>query len=857
MDFDDWVRNLREVLVEETGHIEFHEGRWKIEDRQDSLREFGERIFDAHLDTFKDCAVEVLREIDPQFDLEPDERYAATIHGKVLSHSQTLREGIANTVAILGTQGDALPNCSSQKPEATAVLVVRELFEEASWQLWGSVEQLLPQLAEAAPNEFLNAVERALNREQPPFDELFRQESNGTFGRLFVSGLLWALEGLAWSDEYLVRVATLLGELASRDPGGNWSNRPENSIISILLPWFPQTQATVDRRYACLTAIVDEYPDVAWRVLIKLLPSQHQTSSGTHKPSWFMDISKDWKPTVTNLEYQEQVTHYAELAFELAKEDLSRLKELMGLLDNLPPHVFDAVLGYLSSDEVTTLDEDQRLPIWEKLTAFSHKHQRFQDADWALPLDVVERLEVAANTLIPESPEALYGRLFSNRDFDLYEESGDWEAQRQLLDQKRQQAVAEIWERSGFDGVLSFVRIVKAPHQVGSGFAFVADEAAERDVLPGLLVDEEAVVTQFVGGFVWNRYRAKGLEWLDNLNQEEWGNEKKAKFLTFLPFDQEAWERVEAWLADYGELYWGEVSVNPYGVEGDLLYAVDKLLEVSRPIAAIECLYVRLHEKLPLDHGRTINAIMMALSPEEPQKSLDQHHVLELIKSLQENPDTDPDDLFRVEWAYLPLLDRYGGGEPILLQQRLANDPASFCEVVSLVYRPKGEEPRETVDEESEAIASNAWRLLHEWKRPPGMQDDGSFSAEAFLNWLEDVKARCRESGRFEVAMIKVGEVLLYCPEDPSGLWINQEVARVLNARDSSDMRSGFRTEVYNSRGVHWVDPTGQPERDLAEKWTARAIEVEQAGYARFGAILRELASSYIREAERVSAESG
>jgi len=154
--------------------------------------------------------------------------------------------------------------------------------------------------------------------------------------------------------------------------------------------------------------------------------------------------------------------------------------------------------------------------------------------------------------------------------------------------------------------------------------------------------------------------------------------------------------------------------------------------------------------------------------------------------------------------------------------------------------------------DESKAIATNAWRLLHEWKTPPGLRDEEGFSAEHFNEWLQRVKTLCRESGHLEVALIKIGEVLIHAPSDPDGLWIHRTVATALNDRDAEDMRNGFRTGAYNSRGVHYVDPTGKPERELAEKYRSKAEAVENAGFQRFAVTLRELADSYEREAERI-----
>jgi hypothetical protein len=58
---------------------------------------------------------------------------------------------------------------------------VRELFKESNWIRWGSLNSILPILSEANPNEFLLAVENAINASSSPFDELFDQEDAVSF----------------------------------------------------------------------------------------------------------------------------------------------------------------------------------------------------------------------------------------------------------------------------------------------------------------------------------------------------------------------------------------------------------------------------------------------------------------------------------------------------------------------------------------------------------------------------------------------------------------------------------------------------------------------------------------------------
>lgn len=854
--YDDWLNKAREILHRPDSPLSLKNGRWKIVHRVELWNLLGSRILDQNLDTFKSLAISVLKETDPAFELPVEERYAASIHGKVLKCSQVLREGIAEGLAILGSQPDACANCSQAKAEATCVLVIRELLTDADWILWGSLNDLLPTLAEAAPGEFLAAVEKAIRQTPCPFDELFSQEGSGITGGNYLTGLLWALEGLAWDEQYLVRVCVALGELASRDPGGQWGNRPSNSLATILLPWLPQTLASADKREVAVKTLLNECPDIAWNLILQLLPGQHQTSSGSHKPRWRMTISEDRENGVPQQEYWQQASFYAELAVDAAGLDTARLSALIDHFDNLPEPAFDQLLQVLSSPAISELPEEQRRSIWDHLAKFTNKHRRFSDAKWALSDELITRIEHVAEQLAPTDPFNLYQRLFADRDYDLYEKSGDWNEQRKKLDMRREAAIRKIFNQNGIEGVIRFTEAVEAPRRVGHALGGIADAVIEQTLLPHFLNSANNKLKALVSGFIWNRHHLNGWEWCDDIDKSDWTPEQVGQFLACLPFVKETWDRASEWLTKYEWEYWTRADANAYEANDDLSPAIDKLIEHGRPYAAINCLDMGRDAKRPIDINQCIRALLAASSSTEPNYALDGYHVIELIKFLQTTPTVNQDDLLKVEWAYLPLLDWHSDAAPQLLESRLANDPEFFCEVIRLIYRSKKEDqPSREITEESKAIAKNAWRLLHEWKTPPGTLKDGAFSEESFTEWLQNVKAVCKASGHLEVALINVGSVLIHTPPDPDGLWINRAVADALNDRDVDDMRNGFRTGTYNSRGVHWIDPTGKPERELAEKFRSKAEEVENAGFQRFAVTLRGLADGYDREAEQIIAE--
>jgi hypothetical protein len=855
-DFGSWISKIRGILQQPASPVALKNGRWRVAERKGLWQALGTRLFDDYLDNLKQCAVTVLSERDPQFELPPEERYAAIIHGKALKHSAELRKGLAESLALLGSQPDALTNCSQNKPETTALLAIRELFGKADWVLWGSLNNLLPVLAEASPDKFLNAVENALQQTPCPFDELFSQEGNGITGRNYLTGLLWALETLAWDEKFLVRVCVILGDLSTHDPGGNWANRPANSLTTILLPWLPQTTASIDKRKVALQTLQKELPAVAWKLLLSLLPNQHKVSTGAHKPSWRNTIPDDWKKGVTQKEYWEQVSFYAELAVSMASNDMEKLNELVGHLDNLPKPSFDKILEHLSLKAICNKPENERLALWTGVTKVALKHRRFSGAKWALSSDIISKIEAVAAKLAPKNPLNLYRRLFSGRDFNLYEEKGNWKEQRQMLEERRQQAIKDILAYGGMDVIIQFAEDVGSPSHVGHSLGVIAKPEIDERILPALLETDNKKLAQFTSSYIWSRQYSNGWAWVDGLDRSGWPVSQVGQFLSYLPFTEEAWGRSIAWLGETEREYWKRTTANPYQANCDLGAAIDKLIEYGRPHAAINCLHKMFYDKQPLDKSQSVKTLLAAVSSAEPSYAMDAYHIVEIIKVLQDDPDTDPEDLFKVEWAYLPLLDREHGTSPKLLENRLASDPAFFCEVIRFIYRSKKEDKSEKEPSEQEkSIATNACELLHEWRTPPGMQTDGGFSGKQFTEWLEYIKEACAESGHLEVALEHVGQVLIYCPPDPQGLWIDHTAANALNAKDAEEMRNGFRMELFNSRGVYWVDPTGKPEREFAEQYRQKAEEVENAGYQRFAVTLRNLAESYDCDADRIANE--
>lgn len=847
MSFVEWQDRIREAWLTNPGLFDQRDGKWKVIDRLTFWNQEAPRASDSLLEQFKELAVLVLREDDPSLDLDTEDRFAAGVHGKERVHSGLIRKGIAETLALMGAEGEALSTCSGGKARFVAGSAVREILAGDNWRIWASANDVTSLLAEASPDSFLEAVQDAVTSGTAVFANIFSQESSGIMGRTYVTGILWGLESLAWKAEYLGPVCRILADLAAIDPGGNWSNRPANSLTTILLPWIPRTSAPTEKRHAAVTIVAKRHEDVGWRLVCSLLPQPHGSSSGTHKPVWQKFVTKHYENGVPTSQYWEDILFYSDLALKMAGEDVDRLVVLVGAYFRLPNEAREKLRERLSSEEVAALTEERRSRLWEALNQLTSNHRKFADNErWKVPEGALEELDVIADLLRPTSPEVRHKRLFAGRDFDLYEETGNYEEQEATLAARREEAVGQIFAAGGKELLTAFAKEVSEPWRVG--FALGSLEQSEHDswILPSLLADPDKSMVQFASGYVWGRHRSAGWDWVDSLPLSGWLDSQFGQFFAFLPFCKETWDRVSSMMAKNESAYWQRTSANAYEASSEIDEALEKLIAHDRPDSAIRCMYSLLHKtkKLPVEPA------VKALQALVANHNLDPYAIGEIFSFLQKNAPKEESRLRVLEWKFMPFLGRFNNGQPVLLSRWLSEDPEFFCEVIQTLYRSRTEEAEPVeLSEEAQAKALTAYHLLEEWKLPPGSQRDGTFSPDELTSWVDAVKAKCIVSGHWEVAASKIGEVLRYAPVDEEGLWVDP-VCAVLEQDGHDRMRSGLIMEIFNGRGIFTPDG-GKWETAAAENWEKIADRAETKGYSLLPQELRRLASNYRHDAER------
>ena len=849
--YSEWIQSMREISTIPNPPIIDRSGDWKFITRYEGWFAIGNKLYDEHLEKFHLTAVPILREQDPQYELPRSERMMAGIRGMVLSHSLNLRNGIAETLALLGSQPDALTSCSIGNATSIANRTIHDTLFKADWKLWASLDQLLPLLAEAAPSEFMGAVEDALIQDPCPFDQLFAQEGGFPNGSHHMSGLLWALETLAWEEQFLLRSSELLGRLAARDPGGSLSNRPSNSLARILLPQLPSTTASVEKRIAAVRLLIQNIPHVGWNLLLSLTQTGKTFVIPSRRPAWRNVIPDTWNENISNPQYmpicEEQLDAYDQMLVDMACNDLSKLEdqEFVVHLPSLPIELFQRTIDHLSSNEIRNIHETKRVRIWAELSKLVRLLKLRNGHSRSLEPEKIESLEAAKDKIAPTNQSTINLILFSRDAQLLFNEVENRSESERIHESWCQAAVAELLVSGGIGEVLQLAENVDNPNQVAWVLAVLADKDIESKILPSLLNEEDDTWIRFTRGYLSRRLEARGWDWVDDLINESWTDAEKSLLLSRLPFREEAWRRAETLLGSQEGLYWRKASallhVDSTGRVGN---AIEKLIMYGRAQDAVRCIRTMLSRDV-FYKEHAILALMSLSQSEEPFDQDLRRDVIEIIKKLQTDLEQNSEALWYVEWAYLGLLDGFSGATPVVLENRLASDPDFYCSFIKDILSPS-----ETEAQSDHGIKLAARILLREWDTPPGLQMDGTFSPDVFRRWLNRVKSVCSEPGHLEFALEQVGQVLVHCPADPNGLWIRREVAEELDKEDMEAMRFGFCLGMRNAREMHWADPTGRPERELAVKYRQKADEVEREGLWRLADIIRGIADRYDLEAK-------
>ncbi|WP_299004200.1 helix-turn-helix domain-containing protein [uncultured Shewanella sp.] len=842
----------------------------------DCLHVLGPYISEEVLNEFFQLAELLLSEYDPALDLDEDKRWAAPIYEKTRKSSSVLRKSIAETLVILAVHGSAhIKSLTSTQIQYKIDELITKLLKDGSSNNWLSQNGVLRTYAEASPKSFLKAVDRELNSENSVFDTMFESVNASYFSSSpNRTDILWALEVLAWSNDYVVLSTYALARLCKYHCDDNWVNKPLNSLKEVLLHWLPHTSLNVGERANLLESIFIKYPEVGWQ-LAKSSFSRFGSSSGTCRPQW-----RDWacssKDTVT---YKESWDYQkACLNLLLSKEiySTSELEDIIDISDILPSEYEDKIFS-IFSNWGKTADSLDLIYLREKIRlrtrtrrGVKQRQVKKEDGEFNFFDGKVLLAAIPPRNVIEENSWLFLKRYVKESLDEIYEEDQGKESyskREERIQIARKNAIKAVWSEFKELGILKLLEYSEDAFVVGWSFAdFDGSLSKSRELILKFYVENngklDAKQLRFIVG-VLSKFKGHVLEIFYDLRTKLMSRNiefDEAEFCKLLAFDKVTFDLVNELGEEVNKKYWSEVCPTYFkGDDSDINEIIHNLISVDRPLAALQVSYHTGGEIETATMAELLEVALKADPSNEMQVNLDGYWTCKLIEELRGRAALDEARMAYIEFAYAPILIGEGNkGSIPVLSSVLKKDTFQFFQLIAMMYlrKDRANDYKElglpAEKDKIKGLAENAYHILRNVSFVPGEDEvDLDSKIKAGINWISTLLEIANKHDRLAVTKIHVGGLLANCGKGADNVWPNELSRSLLEHFCDDDMASSFKTEKYNKRGATWRPSpnNGDQEREIAKGYRkdSQAILMD---FPFVSSVLQDIADGYENEAE-------
>jgi len=835
---------------------------WRLTSPLDLWRSISILLTNQDFQSLADCFIQAYHSGNPVIESQMN---LPNYISEKRTYSNWVREGLVQSLILMSISQVGV---SLGDPQSWVDEIIRDLLLNARGEIWVSINRELPLIAEASPQSFLQHVSISLSHQSPEIMDMFEEKPGFDGPVASHTGLLWALEELAWMPLYFRNACLLLYKLATLDPGGSLSNRPLNSLTEIFKAWHYQTLAPYAERVEVLKEMLRRDVDVSWKLLKSLLPSfSSETAFLTHRMRWRMFWEK---ADISYMDEERLDSEVVDMLISLCDGDETRFSDLIEAAPDCTPRNRERILTW--AQETVGSIEHKKGQAWHTLRRILNHHKQYPDAEWALNGDELSPFEQLYIQLQPEDVLARNVWLF-NEDHRTqmidpataipFELNGHEEIVEQVAT-RRKTAVVELLRELGLEKVLELRREVKYPSYLGEALAKVIEDEQDLQCVWQCLEDDTPYIA-FVHGFISQKLKCEGFSWMQTLVKEllEKGYSDKAvaNVLVVARSGQELWQYIETLGEGVHREYW--LRMHPIFndlTNEEIVEGINKLLQYRRFSFAVEVAWLA-RTDLP---SRILIEVLRKWGTGESQEpsSLCGCEIGCIFKELNKREDVAKETLLELETLYLPLLTRVGAqvGVPHW-EEELASNPESFIQLLKWLYKPKDEDrqrkEQECLSEEQiQNAAEQSDLMLEAWKKIPGMQEDGTIDGTKLREWIDAARTLARECDRLEVADSHIGQLLAKCPED-SPNWPARTIFQVIEDINTEQLKEGYSNGMFNKGGVtiRGAFDGGGIERDRAEYFGELASSL-MCDYPNVAEIFRGLQDGYQVLANRYDEEA-
>lgn len=816
------------------------------------------------LDRFFVAAEYVLSESDPALELPEKDRWAAALYNKTRNHSSALSKGICETLVILSVHGNNLfQNRIGMDVDSRVALLIRKLLTPLTFEKLLSQNLNLPYYAEAAPDEFLKIIEGDLRHKDPIIFGLLKPVDSSLFGvSPSRTGLLWALECLAWKPQNLLRVTTILAQLSKLKIDDNWTNKPDASIKAIFRSWMPQTAASVEQRYKAIDILAKRYPDLVWEICIDQIKLVSRIGHSSYKPNWRGDASGAGH-VVTRKEMYDFTRKSLDLLIAWPDHNEKTFADLVVSLQNMSEEDQTKVWDLIEKWSETANDS-AKAELRECIRKFAFTRRSRQRK---LEIATRDRAREVQTILQPLNSVIRHAWLFvdswvQESADEIDEQDFDYTKRDERIGMLRQDAMLKIWRECSFDGVLDLISSSNASRVIGHYASACITRLEQRvEFIHKCLSFNGELRSKYEGCIEGFLLAIDDDSRQDVLNEatNELSAEEQQRLFKCAPFESSTWRLLDEYGDNIRTGYWKIVQPSwSSHTPSEVIEIVDSLLKVQRPRTAFYAVRMDFNNLETSLLNRLLYDVAKVDTEPYSHYKLESYSISQALDSLESRVNVTREEMAQLEFLYIDALTQTKHGIPNL-EYQIGELPSLFIQAIVYAYKRSddGDDPIEWKiknPKQRRAIASSAHLLLDNITKIPGMNKSGRVDVTVLSEWIAKVQHVSRDLGRKQIADQCIGQLLANAPVSEFGIWPSEEICEVMEEISSPDIAKGFLIRVLNSQDAFWQSSGGERERKLAKKYRDLAEQLHFE-FPYVGSILEGIARSYDSEARRQDSE--
>lgn len=731
--------------------------------------------------------------------------------------------------------------------------LVRELLNGWTLQRFLSNRMYFTLLAEASPEAFIEFLEKT---EKDIYDVVFtpKKSSMGLTGwNIYYTEILFALEMLAWDEDYIYRASSLLLRFSTYKNESNYVNKPANSLAEIYRFQWPQTFAKFENRVKVLTSLSASFKSQICELCFHILNDfELRTFHQTHFYKWryFSDLSSP-KYIPVSVDNLKAVTQLLLSCTTFSEDDICKLIKLSTYkwMSCCRRDILDAIIEKKDNCYENDMIENT---LREELT----HHLSNPEAAWALSEKELEPYKRLLSDIESKDVVKKYRWMFEDIFLRLPQKrERDFKKEYRMKQEVRDKAVKEILLERGRKGIWELISVVKCPSSVVNSMIQLYGDGLLQDICENF--GKNIVDITFLQTFFRHLFFQKGEDDYMRIVEDvkPYGNTCMSVCL----YAPEYNERLATIANNCGEeiesLYWKNINVacvktpNPIQI-------IDKLVWANRFDKALEVIYYNKNSSQIPDIIK-INIIkgLIFNGQQDFTPHIDWFYIDSVIEDLDKSEDPEIiQPLIQIEFLTYQTLEHYRNINELRLIKELMSKPELLIELMVMAYKSDEENEEEDVSQSKQNIrkmmASNAFHILYNLSCCPGVDDHGNVNPDTLRKYIYRLYELSADHHRSKVVDMIVGSLLGNLPRnDTYPQAILGEIVEELN-RDSVD--ENIRIRIFNSRGVttRAFAEGGDQERSLVELFKSYRDKVKFT-YPRLAKIYTKLMNEYERDANR------